>query len=546
MTEFIDNLFLEKTLIFENDHSSIQDEQHAGILNLKANQILLNENIVYEFIFTIDCSGSMSDKCSDGRTKMQHIVHTLTNMINYFKANSMLKVFITVNAFDSKISNIVERTSINNNNIHFILDKINSIKPRDCTNIELALNSVRDTIEQIKNMYSEHNISHIFMTDGEITKGSADYHYLSSLVDRSITNIFIGFGLEHDSVLLNYLSDGENSAYYFIDKLENSGLVYGEILHGIIYKLLYDVQIYIQNGLIYDFKKNIWVSSLAVGEIVGEANKIYHLTSSNPTACSVRISAKKCVDNSEVDIKIFVYKDINKDTNQDTNKDTNEDTNEDTNNDLTKYIYRQRTLQHLFIVKDFLKRRSDNRNVSNDEYLFGFENESEIVSSPFKEEEKILRENLSKFLEELKKYMNDNHLNDDNFLKNLCDDIYITFRTFTSRYGAMFVISRQTTQGTQRCYTVGNTIDTDMNNTKIPKLNLLSLKRSSNYISDNTISDGYNSHNNNDDDNSSIFDNYFGNIQHEVSDVANAPYLTPGATQMMREISNNNIFTQQL
>jgi hypothetical protein len=512
MTEFIDNLFLEKTLIFEKDYkhlcmnSDIQYELHAGILNLKANQILLNEKKVYEFIFTIDCSGSMSDKCSDGRSKMQHIIHTLTNMINYFKANSMLKVFITVNSFDSKITNIVERTSINNNNIHFILDKINSIQPRDCTNIELALNSVRNTIEQIKNMYSEHNINHIFMTDGEITQGSADYHYLSSLVDRSITNIFIGFGLEHDSVLLNYLSDGDNSAYYFIDKLENSGLVYGEILHGIIYKLLYDVQINVQNGLIYNFKKNIWASTLAIGEIVGEANKIYHLISSNPTSCDVRMSAKKSIDNSEVDIKIVV-------------------TNKDTNNDLTKYIYRQKTLQHLFLVKDFLRRRSDKKNISNNEYLFGFDNEKE--SLPFKEEEKILRENLSKFLEELKKYMNDNALNDDNFLKNLCDDIYITFRTFSTRYGAMFVTSRQTTQGTQRCYTVGNTIDTDMNNTKIPRLNL---KRNDNYVSD--------SNSNNDS---------FWNIEHEVSDVADAPYLTPGATQMMREISNNNnIFTQKL
>jgi hypothetical protein len=527
MTEFIDNLFLDKTLIFEKDHkqlcmnSSTLYELHAGILDLKANQILLNENIVYEFIFTIDCSGSMSDKCSDGRSKMQHIVHTLTNMINYFKTNSILKVFITVNAFDNKIYNIVERTSINNNNIQSILDKINSIQPRDCTNIELALNSVRNTIEQIKNMYSEHNISHIFMTDGEITKGSADYHYLSSLVDRSITNIFIGFGLEHDSVLLNYLSDGENSAYYFIDKLENSGLVYGEILHGIIYKLLYDVKINVQNGLIYDFKKNIWASSLEIGEIVGEANKIYHLISSNPTSCDVRIFAKKSIDNSEVDIKIVV-------------------TNQDTNQDLTKYIYRQKTLQHLFLVKDFLRRRSDKKNMSNNEYLFGYENES----PSFKEEEKMLRENLSKFLEELKIYIKDNALNDDNFLKNLCDDIYITFRTFTTRYGAMFVTSRQTTQGTQRCYTVGNTIDTDMNNTKIPKLNL---KRSDNYVSDSNS----NSNSNNDNYFSDSNNDSFWDIEHEISNVADAPYLTPGATQMMREISNNNnnnknVFTQQL
>jgi hypothetical protein len=79
-----------------------------------------------------------------------------------------------------------------------------------------------------------------------------------------------------------------------------------------------------------------------------------------------------------------------------------------------------------------------------------------------------------------------------------------------------------------------------MNNTKIPRLNL---KRNDNYVSDsNSNNDNYFSDSNNDSNNDS-----FWNIEHEVSDVGDAPYLTPGATQMMREISNNNnIFTQKL
>ena len=98
----------------------------------------------------------------------------------------------------------------------------------------------------------------------------------------------------------------------------------------------------------------------------------------------------------------------------------------------------------------------------------------------------------------------------------------------------MYVTSRQTTQGTQRCYTVGNSIDKDIDNTQIPTLSLLRLKKNNKYNNQGYIS---NSNSNNDS---------FWNIEHEVSDVADAPYLTPGATQMMREISNNNnnVFTQ--
>ena len=65
-----------------------------GIFNLKTISSSINNEIKYDFIFMIDCSGSMSDKCSDGRTKMQHISVTIKNMINYFYENQNLQVYV--------------------------------------------------------------------------------------------------------------------------------------------------------------------------------------------------------------------------------------------------------------------------------------------------------------------------------------------------------------------------------------------------------------------------------------------------------------------
>ena len=75
------------------------------------------------------------------------------------------------------------------------------------------------------------------MTDGNIN-GEIDNEVLYSKVYstyKTSTNIFVGFGQTHDNVLLkNYLhSKGE---YYFIESLENAGMVYGEVLYNSIYE----------------------------------------------------------------------------------------------------------------------------------------------------------------------------------------------------------------------------------------------------------------------------------------------------------------------
>jgi AraC-like DNA-binding protein len=515
MSQFTNELFLEKTLKFENRNINAElipipiTDAKFGILNLKAVSSPLSQED-FEFIFMVDCSGSMSDKCSDGRSKMQHIVHTLKNMILYFKENS-IKINITVDSFDDNIYNIIKRCTITEDNYASIIEKIDRISPRQSTDIELALKSVKKTVKKIKTDFPEHNIVSIFMTDGEATSGNTNHNYLSELVDRTVTNAFIGFGIDHDATLLNAVSNGEKSAYYFIDKLENSGLVYGEILHGVVYKLLTDVEITVVNGLIYDFKNNTWNQTLKVGEFVSEANKTYHIISSTPESCVVSLTAKKTIE----DIQFHISQ-------------------ESTSEDLTKYIYRQRTLQHLYIVGDFLKRKnqSTNLNIPSFNRFYMFDND---CSQPMREEQKTITENLRKFIEEMKKYMTDNNIEDDKFMKNLCDDIYISYRTFGTRFAAMYNNARQTSQGTQRCYTVSHTPQDDVTqNLYGNQSNTISLART---LSIPKLRRNQNVGVNMTDETVNLFENVI-ELNHVVSDFADTPYLTPGSTQIMREISS--------
>jgi hypothetical protein len=492
-------------------------EPKFGILNLQAISSPLNETN-QEFVFTVDCSGSMSDGCADGRTKMQHIVHTIKNMLLYFKENS-IKAFVTINAFDDKIYNIIQRTNITDENFAGIISSVDKIVPRTNTNIEKALESATESIAQIKTEFPEHNISHILMTDGEVTTGNKDPEFLSQLVDTSVTNIFIGFGVEHDTTLLNRLGSGAKCGYYFIDKLENCGIVYGEVLHGVLYKLLFDVTISIQNGLIYDFKNNVWVSSIFIGEIVSESNKFYHIASQTPTECIISFTGKNIIDLTELSFTI---------------------TGEQTDIDLTKFIYRQRTLQHLFTVNDYLKRKNtinnslDYNNYKNNLFILPIQPENEAL----KEERKTIKTSLLEFINEMKQFMTDKQLTDDAFMKNLCDDIYICYKTFETKFGAMYVGARQTSQGTQRAYTVSHTPSDDNNkfalndfigyDTNISQKLTPRINRNNNCFNCTNLPTSI------DDmlDDTSI-------LQHELSHFDQAPYLTPTSTRLMREISSN-------
>ena len=520
LIDITSNILSQNTICF--DTRNINSEQiplpfedaKFGILNFTAvNTRETSEEL--DFLFVVDCSGSMSDPCSDGRSKMQHIIHTLKNMILFFNEHPNTKINITINAFDTKIYPIVTRTKITDENLNEIIYKIEKIAPRGSTNIEFALKKSAEEINRLKSQFPSSIINHIFMTDGEATDGSRDITILQTNVIPDITNAFIGFGVEHDASLLNGISSVGKSGYYFIDKLESAGLVYGEILHGILYKLITDSEIIIENGLVYNFKTNTWVDSLQIGDIVSEANKTYNIISSNPDECTVNI--KGCVGDLVI---LFPSTQIE-------------------NTDLSTQIYRQRTLQLLYEANDFCNRKRAYDN-SKDSGSFIY-NRNDPAFRAFEEEKKVLKLKFANFLEEIKKYMTDNHLDEDRVLKNLCDDIYICYRTFGTKFGTMYCTARQTSQGTQRQYTassIGFTEDLYEPNRKIRQLNARNhqLNRQTNAVQFDGIDDDFE----------------LPILQHTMSDFADTPYLTPQASQLMREISrpidhnNDNEYNEEV
>lgn len=513
-------MFTKQSLVFDSTHINVEQvpvpipRAQFGILNLTAISVP-GSGTTLELVFSVDQSGSMSDACSDGRSKIQHIIHTLKNMIVYFRENPGINVYITIDSFDELIYSIVERSPVTPDNLSELIAKIELIMPRGSTNIELALVHAGNRVQQLQTKFPSHTICHVFMTDGVANAGEQRTDQLMRLVNKDITSAFIGFGLEHDGSLLSSLGSGKNSAYYFIDKIENSGLVYGEILHGVVYKFITNARLSVENGFIYDFKNNMWVRTIEIEDVVSDSDKSYHIASNNMSGCVISFTGNRLGDPSRVHYTI---------------------TRDDGCEDLSKFIYRQRTLQHLFAVNSYLKKKnaeSAENAEAHDLFTFASQRDNE---SDKPDDYVLLRTGLRGFIDEMKQFMTDKQLMNDNFMKNLCDDIYICYRTFGTKYGAMYATSRQASQGNQRCYTVNHTPD-DIGRQRAggahcgfpppPKL-----RRSvpATFPLDVDIDNDWRGGGEDEDE-----------LEHSVSGVVNSPYRTPSAAYVMRVLSNGAV-----
>jgi uncharacterized protein YegL len=443
MTEFIDtntnanntmSTYFSKAFTTFNEELSFPTnclpftDAKFGLLNLEA-LACAPSDITHELILIVDNSGSMDDKCpgDNDKSKMDQAIHTLKNIVGFLEENPNIKAYVTIFKFDNKFKKVIERTNVTEDNYKSIEEKINKIRPCGGTYIEQALKETTKYISELKTLYPTHQISHIFMTDGEITCGEERPDRLKKLVDKDIYNYFIGYGSQHDAKLLGVLSDFEKSSYHYIDALEKTGLVFGEILHNITHKVLYDCEIVVEHGVIYNYNTNLYTNKLYIGDIIGESNKVYHLFTDHPTTCYVHLKARTAPASTE-SLEIHVL--------QETNNDLN----------FVNYAFRHRTLTLLGEVKQCQdKYDNSSRHIYDVNYL-----NPEII--------RMYKSKMQELFDEMRKYMagvNDNK--DKIFIKMLCDDIHISQKTFGTKYGNMCITSRQTSQGTQRIYTVNTT-----------------------------------------------------------------------------------------
>jgi Mg-chelatase subunit ChlD len=511
-----------------NDEDS---EYKFGILDIKIRtEIPINTKHIHMF-FTIDASGSMSDICSDGRTKMAHIHHTLENMLRIFHENSESNISVHVQSFDTVIKTIIRDVpNIRDSNIEELISLVQRISPCGSTNIELALVQASQEIESYHVANPEHEIVHIFLTDGDITSGSRDYTHLLELVPKNCTNIFIGYGLDHDSELLSHLSTEKGNEYRFVDALEKAGLVYGEVIHSILYKAIEDVTLSASGAELYNYQTNTWSNDLEIGNLLSEQMKTFHVRSKTVDECYISINGKTIV-------KTRQYQTINIYEKQ---TDVSPLNYLSETNDLGVYLFRQRTQELLYEsrqISQFYKKSYIHDSMRDlDDYT---EIESRIKS--LQQQQKDLKEKMKEFHKIMTNYMKDKNIENDPIMKMLCDDIYIAHKTTGTTLGGMYSCARQTSNGRQQTYMCSATHTQEIYDNHIRPPGILRLQRQTNvpsigfrettqvFVFDNMmhpIDQGM--------DNDNEIDNY------APSQDFLSPFSSDGVVTLMREVSGNH------
>lgn len=466
----IDEPLKNSEIIFHNQptplyHTMENPDEKFGILRLKVEpkpEGATTTSQKIAIVFTIDTSASMTDYCTDNRRKLDHAVQTLIGIMQYLADATAADVTVAVLTFSTTVKHILDFTRISHENLPEIIRVLEGIRAQDSTNIEAALKEA----DQVLVVYGAQNpdtkLYHIQLTDGEVTEGEKDHNKLAELVNPDYTNIFVGFGKYHDDRLLSKLSENPRNDYRFIDKLEFSKVVYGEILYNILYHQYDEVEIEVHGAQIYNWRTNQWGSRLMLANVPYDCERVFQLRADATSDPPSSVEAFVWTTPSQLDggpSKIYCYPEL-----------MDIESNEREVRDLTRYSFRQRTQELLYEVRECIKRQREaedearSRRSSIDSIPDDLSPESsaktplgvETTSPPKMDasaEKRAIYEKCREFMRTIKEYM-ETHTDakDDRSLRLLQDDIYIVLKTLYRRNAHMWCATRHISLGREHSY----------------------------------------------------------------------------------------------
>ena len=234
----------------------------------------------------------MADVCGDGKTKLEQVIHGmagLTAAIREVAGDAADTHSLSLIPFDHVSKPAVIGVPLACRDGKDPCDETLSnllarLAPRGSTDISSALRSVSRVSAMFRRAADAKcatvRIHHIFLTDGEPTKGLVGPAQLKSLVEEGtdIRHVFLGFGRVHNSALLSKLSEQHGCLHYFVDSLEKAGMIFGEVVHRLVNEITPSLALRLPCGKAFDDAKQTWVEEIATGMLSAGDTRSYLAT----------------------------------------------------------------------------------------------------------------------------------------------------------------------------------------------------------------------------------------------------------------------------
>ena len=206
----------------------------------------------------------------------------------------------------------------------------------------------------------------------------------------------------------------------FVESFENAGMVYGEIIHSIMYDAVKNITVTVTGAEVYDYTKNKW-SSVEFHNFASEHIQSLILRSQWDSVDIVTVNVVYTeTGNGVIHSKTDTFNCYNCTNGE--SKETDRDI------DVEKQMFRQRAMEGLYRAK-----------------IQDYESKSS-----FKQE-------LIELEKEMKQFMEKQNLTDDAFMQKLVADVYVAYTAIDCyKVGNAFIGARLVTQGRQMAYDVSN------------------------------------------------------------------------------------------
>ena len=397
---------------------------------------------------SIDASGSMNETATKRgqphQTKMDFVHMTMKNMIEYIASqedeNPHAEFYIAIVKFDSSAECTILPCRVTKENKDHIIQTILTISPSGGTNFQKCFEQIaRLMTAESQYIQPDESITedftkriHVFLTDGANNEGEKNVQRLTSILNTNTSSqkpasqIMIGYGPDHDSTILQQMcKQFPGSKQWFIDEVEKTGCIFGEILWSAVNTLYTGVKIS-SNVELYDFTTMTWKNEIDVDDIIYDSSRTFYVRFPRTTESVVCTMSQFSLESRSYTSHVI-------------DKTISSPQTEDTTATLEKELWRLDTIVTIDEALKFLQ------NIKRLPYNVSVEEKNRLIGLVTTFQEKFLA------------YVSEKNLNDDPFMIQLADDLFVCISgLMATSIGEMYIAARQVSQIQQRSVTVND------------------------------------------------------------------------------------------